>query len=144
MSPCGGRPKSIRSKGEENLKVIIASAAVLILSLLLCVANIFVVHHKTDAILSLLDESLTSVLDDDLDKGRERLTEAQNLWDRDKTYFNCVLRHSETDEIYTLFRTALGSLESEDKEGFGAQCAELISHIELVQETESFTFGNVM
>lgn len=126
------------------MKVIIISLAVLILSMFLCIANMFVINRKTEVMLSLVNESLASVREGDLKTGREKLAEAQILWERDKTYFCCVLRHSETDEIYTQFQTAMGSLDSGDKKDFSSQCSMLISHIELIQETEALTFGNIM
>lgn len=109
----------------------------------LCLLNIHVVVRKTSAIVDILHESENYALNDDREMAKKKLLEAQELWQKDKLYYYSVLRHSETEDIFSYFEISIGSINAGNLEDFICHCQELQAHLGLIQETEKFTLSNI-
>ena len=74
-----------------------------------------------------------------------RLTEeAFDEWDSHTVYLHVLLRHADTDEVYTSFREVEGFLRTREPQEYAASNARLIARLELVASMEQFNLQNLL
>lgn len=75
----------------------------------------------------------------------EELTElAHRKWDERSTYLHILLRHNETDQVYTSFHETSELIQSRETGEYSAANARLIAHLELLAEAEQPNLKNVL
>lgn len=126
------------------MKKIICVLLFLVVVFGLCLWNIRVVSDKVSAMIEIIEQCEALAKYEDAEAARELLLEVKDLWEKDEVYFCTMLRHSETDEIYTTLRITLSALDAGDVDDFLCHCSELKSHLELIRETERYTVGNIL
>ena len=73
------------------------------------------------------------------------LTEqALTQWQSRDSYLHILLRHSDTDQIYTGFQEVLEFLTCQEAGEYSAANARLMTQISLLYEAEQFTLKNVL
>lgn len=74
-----------------------------------------------------------------------RLTqEALTMWEDQEKYLYTVLRHSDTDEIFTSFREVGEFINCQEGGEYSAANARLIAQIELLYKMEQFNLKNLL
>lgn len=75
----------------------------------------------------------------------EELTQAASrLWEDQDFYLHVMLRHSDTDQIHTLFQEVGEFLQYQKQGEYSAANARLITLLELLYEAEQLTLKNVL
>lgn len=126
------------------MKKLIACILFLAVIFALCLFNTYTISQRTENMISILYECEDAAIKDDYNSAKDLLTQTRELWERDNVYFCSVLRHSETDEVYTEFSTAFAALDAGDLEDFVCHVAQIRSFLELIKETELFTVANIL
>lgn len=74
-----------------------------------------------------------------------RLTqEALTLWEGKEDYLYTVLRHSDTDEIFSGFREVTEFIHCQEGGEYSAANARLIAQVELLYKMEQFNLKNLL
>lgn len=75
----------------------------------------------------------------------EALTqEALDCWQEKNMYLYTMLRHSDTDSVYTGFREVEEFIHCQESGEYSAANARLLAQIELLYEMEQFTLKNIL
>ena len=75
----------------------------------------------------------------------EELTQlAHHKWDEKTAYLHILLRHSETDEVYTSFREVAEFIQCQEGGEYSAANARLIAELELLAEAEQLNLKNIL
>ena len=75
----------------------------------------------------------------------EALTrQAYEAWSDWDVYLHVLLRHGDTDQVYTGFREVLEFLTCQEGGEYSAANARLIAQIELLSEAEQLTLKNIL
>ena len=69
---------------------------------------------------------------------------ASRLWDEQDFYLHVMLRHSDTDQIYTLFQEVREFLQYQKQGEYSAANARLITLLDLLYGAEQLTLKNVL
>lgn len=74
-----------------------------------------------------------------------RLTDlAREKWKSRDAYLHILLRHSETDNIYTGFQEVTEFIECQEGGEYSAANARLMAQLELLAEAEQLTLKNIL
>lgn len=77
--------------------------------------------------------------------GADALTrEALRLWEGNDLYLYTMLRHADTDLVYTGFKEVGEFIQCQEGGEYSAANARLIAQIELLYEMEQFTLKNLL
>ena len=126
------------------MKELIISVLFLVSLFAACLINSNYIDESSKELISMIGEAEAYADIDKWDEAEERILDAKNIWDKKSGYLEAVLRHSETDNVYVMFETALGSIKSRDKANCKIYFSGLVASLELICETEKLTFGNIM
>lgn len=126
------------------MKKLVACVLFLAAVFALCLFNTHAISQRTDKMVNILHQCESAAIEEDYQTAGKLLSQTQTLWERDNIYFCSVLRHSETDEVYTEFRTAFAALDAGDLEDFVCHVSQIRSFLELIKETELFTVANIL
>ena len=88
----------------------------------------------------------TGALNTLLEQAEARVLTEQALtqWQSRDSYLHILLRHSDTDQIYTGFQEVLEFLTCQEAGEYSAANARLMTQISLLYEAEQFTLKNVL
>ena len=126
------------------MKRVWIAAAILLLLFAGTMAHSFYVTSITGQITSILHEAEASAENNEWEKA-QRLTEtAQEKWEAKDIYLHILLRHSETDSVYTGFREVAEFIQCQEGGEYSAANARLIAELELLAEAEQLTLKNIL
>ena len=94
----------------------------------------------TGALNALLEQAEARAETGDWEEARVLTEQALTQWQSRDIYLHILLRHSDTDQIYTDFQEVLEFLTCQDS----AANARLMTQISLLYEAEQFTLKNVL
>ena len=77
-------------------------------------------------------------------KVKQYSEQALTQWQSRDSYLHILLRHSDTDQIYTGFQEVLEFLTCQEAGEYSAANARLMTQISLLYEAEQFTLKNVL
>ena len=80
----------------------------------------------------------------DWEEARVLTEQALSQWQSRDSYLHILLRHSDTDQIYTGFQEVLEFLTCQEAGEYSAANARLMTQISLLYEAEQFTLKNVL
>ena len=69
--------------------------------------------------------------------------QAHEIWQAEDTYLHILLRHDDTDEVYTYFREVQEFIDAQKQGEYAAANAHLIAKIALLYEAEALSLKNV-
>lgn len=98
----------------------------------------------TGEISALLEEAGAQAADGGWEQAARLTDKAQEIWQGRDIYLHVTLRHADTDEIYACFREVEALLSSREWGEYAAANARLITHIELLWESEAPTLKNFL
>lgn len=126
------------------MKRVYIAAVFLLVILIGTISHSIYIDSFTQELTGLLTEAETKAGQGDWD-GAEALTQtAREKWESHETYLHILLRHSETDTIYSGFREATQFIQCQEPEEYFASNSRLISALELLSEAEQLTVKNVL
>ena len=120
-------------------------ASVILLSVL--VLTIFHSVHLTgftDELTSLLEQAETHAEVGNWERAQQYNDLAHRLWEEKDAYLHVLLRHSDTDAIYTSFHEVEEFLQCQEGGEYSAANAKLIVQLELLSEAEQLTLKNIL
>lgn len=78
------------------------------------------------------------------ENARDLTHTAWDKWHSKDAYLHILLRHSETDEIYTGFQEVAEFIQCKEAGEYSAANARLIAQLELLAEAEQLTLKNIL
>ena len=93
---------------------------------------------------TLLEQAEARAETGDWEEARVLTEQALTQWQSRDSYLHILLRHSDTDQIYTGFQEVLEFLTCQEAGEYSAANARLMTQISLLYEAEQFTLKNVL
>ena len=93
---------------------------------------------------ALLEQAEARAETGDWEEARVLTEQALTQWQSRDSYLHILLRHSDTDQIYTGFQEVLEFLTCQEAGEYSAANARLMTQISLLYEAEQFTLKNVL
>ena len=100
-------------------------------------------HGFTDRLSALLEQAEELAEAERWEQAAALTVQARDIWTDRDVYLHVLLRHGDTDSIYTVFRETLALLESREYGEYAAANARLRTQIELLYEAEQLTLKNI-
>lgn len=98
----------------------------------------------TEEITELLQEAEIQASKENWEQASLLTDQAWALWQERDGYLHMTLRHADTDEIHAGFREAEALLSGQEYGEYAAANARLITHIQLLWESEAPTLKNFL
>ena len=126
------------------MKSIGIALIILILIFASTMVHSFYIETFTNDLSALLEAAEQNAEQGDWE-GAEKLTQtAHEKWDERDSYLHIMMRHSETDNIYTGFREVKEFIQCQEGGEYSAANARLIAALELLAEAEQLTLKNIL
>lgn len=126
------------------MKRIWVAAAILVLLFTGTMIHSFYISSVTEQITTILHEAEIKAENGEWESAM-RLTEtAQEKWSVRDAYLYIMLRHNETDNVYTGFREVAEFIQCQEGGEYSAANARLIAELELLAEAEQLTLKNIL
>ncbi|WP_297214062.1 DUF4363 family protein [uncultured Flavonifractor sp.] len=100
-------------------------------------------HGFTDRLSTLLGQAEELAEAERWEQAAALTVQARDIWTGRDVYLHVLLRHGDTDSIYTAFRETLALLESREYGEYAAANARLTTQIQLLYEAEQLTLKNI-
>lgn len=125
------------------MKRILIASAILILTFMATLGHSFYIASFTEGLTDLLEAAEANAEEEHWDTARELTQSARDRWDSRDAYLHILLRHSETDSVYTGFREVTEFIQCQESGEYSAANARLIAELELLSEAEQLTLKNI-
>lgn len=126
------------------MKRIIAAASILLLVFAATLCHSFYISSLTRELTSILEAAEVNAEKNDWAAAETLTQTARERWDSADAYLHILLRHSETDAIYTGFREVYEFIQCQEGGEYSAANARLIAQLELLSEAEQLTLKNIL
>ena len=126
------------------MKHLIAGVAILLITLGLCFASVFLLESRTDNVLQELRMAQQAIYEDNLPNAADCARNAQVLWDKHSGFYGVVLPQQHTEEIDRHFVRLLAAAQEQDRTEFHVTCAELTFLIDHLPSVEHAHYFNVL
>lgn len=126
------------------MKRILTASAILLLTFAATLGHSFYISSFTGDLTDLLEAAEVNAEAERWDTAWELTQTAKDKWDSRDAYLHILLRHSETDSIYTGFREVTEFIQCQEGGEYSAANARLIAELELLSEAEQLTLKNIL
>jgi len=126
------------------MKRIVIAAAILLGIFAATLGHSFYISSFTQELTALLEAAETNAEKNDWNTAQSLTRAAREKWEANGTYLHILLRHSETDSVYTGFREVSEFIQCEEGGEYSAANARLIAELELLAEAEQLTLKNIL
>ncbi len=126
------------------MKRIIIASSILILTFLVTWGHSFYISAFTDELTALLETAETQAENENWTAAQDSTQAAREKWESREIYLHILLRHSETDNVYTGFREVSEFIQCQEGGEYSAANARLIAELELLSEAEQLTLKNIL
>lgn len=126
------------------MKRVVIASAILILIFAGTLWHSFYIESFTGNLSFLLEAAEVRAEEENWQAAQELTQTAWNKWLAKDAYLHILLRHSETDNIFTGFREVAEFIQCQESGEYSAANARLISALELLSESEQFTLKNIL
>ncbi len=126
------------------MKRIIIAVSLLLLTFAATLSHSFYISSFTGELTTLLEAAETKAEESDWSSAWDLTQTAHEKWDAKGAYLHILLRHSETDSVYTGFREVSEFIQCQEGGEYSAANARLIAELELLSEAEQLTLRNVL
>lgn len=126
------------------MKRVIIAGAILFLIFAATLSHSFYISSFTGHLTALLEAAETRAEEEDWAAADELTRTAQSRWDGRDAYLHILLRHSDTDAVYTGFREVAEFIQCQEGGEYSAANARLIAELELLSEAEQLTLKNIL
>lgn len=126
------------------MKRILIACAILLLLFSAALAHSFYISSFTGELTALLEAAEVNAENNDWASAETLTQTARERWGSADAYLHILLRHSETDAVYTGFREVAEFIQCQEGGEYSAANARLIAELELLAEAEQLTLKNVL
>lgn len=126
------------------MKRVLIACAILLLIFFAALAHSFYISSFTGDLTALLEAAEVNAENNDWAAAETLTQTARERWDSTDAYLHILLRHSETDAIYTGFREVQEFIQCREGGEYSAANARLIAELELLSEAEQLTLKNIL
>lgn len=126
------------------MKRVIIASSILLLTFLATWGHSFYVSAFTEELTALLETAEVQAEQEDWAAAQKFTEEAKDKWEARELYLHILLRHSETDSVYTGFREVTEFIQCQEGGEYSAANARLIAELELLAEAEQLTIKNIL
>lgn len=126
------------------MKRIIIAASILLLIFFATLGHSFYLSSFTRDLTTLLETAESQAEKEDWQAARELTLSAANKWEDKDVYLHILLRHSETDSVYSGFREVMEFIQCQEGGEYSAANARLIAELELLSGSEQLTLKNIL
>lgn len=126
------------------MKRIIIAASILLLIFFATLGHSFYLSSFTRDLTALLETAESQAEKEDWQAARELTLTAANKWKDKDVYLHILLRHSETDSVYSGFREVMEFIQCQEGGEYSAANARLIAELELLSGSEQLTLKNIL
>lgn len=126
------------------MKRILIAGAILLAVFVATLSHSFYISGFTGDLTALLEAAEARAEESDWSAARQLTQSAREKWDACGSYLHILLRHSETDAIYTGFREVAEFIQCREGGEYSAANARLIAELELLAEAEQLTLKNIL
>lgn len=126
------------------MKRIVIAAVLLLVTFAVTLCHSFYISSLTGEMTTLLEAAEARAESGDWNAAGNLTQTAQKQWESQELYLHILLRHSETDSVYTGFREVTEFIQCEEGGEYSAANAKLIAQLELLSEAEQLTLKNVL
>ncbi len=126
------------------MKRILIAAAILLVIFAATLSHSFYISDFTGDLTALLEAAEAQAENDNWDAAHDLTQKARDRWDSTDAYLHILLRHSETDNVYTGFREVAEFIQCQEGGEYSAANARLIAELELLAEAEQLTMKNIL
>ena len=126
------------------MKRIIIAASILLLTFAAILSHSFYIGSFTEDLTTLLEAAENNAEENNWAAAWDLTQTAHQKWDAKSAYLHILLRHNETDNVYTGFREVFEFIQCQESGEYSAANARLIAELELLSEAEQLTLQNVL
>ena len=102
------------------------------------------VQQQADTWEQLLDQAAAAVEEEDWPQASKLLSQAEEHWERSKTFLHTIIEHSELNEAEALFAAASEACFQQDAQEFRCQLTLLSTQLKVLAETQSVSIKNIL
>ncbi len=126
------------------IKRLIAALSMLVFCVLICVASFIVINNLTGKVIESLKETVTAVENNDIEKAKNTIEEAEEKWDKYKPVFDIFLDHSLLEDLSVNLPSIKPFLKNESFEAAKEKLEESIYALEGVIDEQRISIGNIL
>ena len=126
------------------MKRIFAASAILLFIFMTTLWHSIYINSFTGQLTAILEAAESKAEENNWSAAQELTQTACSRWAEKDIYLHILLRHSETDNIYTGFREVSEFIQCEEGGEYSAANARLIAELELLSEAEQLTLKNIL
>lgn len=126
------------------MKRIVIAAAILLFTFAATLGHSFYIASFTKDLTALLEAAEIQAENEDWETAGILTQNAQDQWTDSDAYLHILLRHNDTDSVYTGFREVAEFIQCEESGEYSAANARLIAELELLSEAEQLTLKNIL
>ena len=102
------------------------------------------VQQQADTWEQLLDQAAAAAEEEDWPQASKLLSQAEEHWERSKTFLHTIIEHSELNEAEALFAAASEACFQQDAQEFRCQLTLLTTQLKVLAETQSVSIKNIL
>jgi hypothetical protein len=125
------------------MKHLWISAAILAALFCATLLHTFYLRSITDDLATLLEQADASAFDGAWEQAETQEQQALTHWEKQNQYLHVFLRHSDIDQIYTLFQELDQFIRCQDLPNYAATNARLRTQLELLYDMEALSVQNI-
>ena len=102
------------------------------------------VQQQADTWEQLFDQAAAAGEEEDWPQASKLLSQAEEHWERSKTFLHTIIEHSELNEAEALFAAASEACFQQDAQEFRCQLTLLTTQLKVLAETQSVSIKNIL
>lgn len=117
---------------------------ILIAMLASTLASSWYLQTLTVSVKEQLQQAQTLVEGEKWSEAQDKTSAARSAWQEKEVYIHITLRHSDINEVYKGFERVEACIRAEEYAEYTAANAELIAHLELINQSEMLDIENLL
>ena len=126
------------------MKRIVIAMALLVGIFSACLAHSIYLSGFIRDLTVTLEQAEAKAEQEDWTGAKDLTQQAAEKWQKNSTYLHILLRHSDTDQVYTGFGEVKEFIQCQEGGEYSAANARLIAQLTLLAEAEQLTLKNVL
>ena len=131
-------------QGGSGMKVLVLPLGAIAVILAFSLWAGSYVQQQADTWEQLLDQAAAAVEEEDWPQASKLLSQAEEHWERSKTFLHTIIEHSELNEAEALFAAASEACFQQDAQEFRCQLTLLTTQLKVLAETQSVSIKNIL
>ena len=131
-------------QGGSGMKVLVLPLGAIAVILAFSLWAGSYVQQQADTWEQLLDQAAAAAEEEDWPQASKLLSQAEEHWERSKTFLHTIIEHSELNEAEALFAAASEACFQQDAQEFRCQLTLLTTQLKVLAETQSVSIKNIL